>query len=95
MLDISFNAYNSPIIDQDDLIRSCERPRKKNVPKKKRFVYLLGHLSFWVSGVESPLFFFNAKKEKEKTKYITELFSSLIEQKLHNWKIEKLHSFRS
>ena len=31
-----------------------ERPQKKH-PSKKRFRYLLGHLSFWVSGMESPL----------------------------------------
>ena len=32
----------------------CERPQKKH-PSKRRFRYLLGHLSFWVSGMESPL----------------------------------------
>ena len=38
---------------------SChyERPRQKKHPSKKRFEYLLGHLSFWVSGIESPLIF--------------------------------------
>jgi len=38
----------------------CERPRQK-CPSKKRFGYLLGHLSFWVCGMESPLIFFMQK----------------------------------
>ena len=42
----------------------CERPRKKH-PSKKRFGYLLEHLSFWVSGMESPLIFFYKKYEKK------------------------------
>ena len=29
----------------------------KKCPSKKRFRYFLGHLSFWVSGMESPLIF--------------------------------------
>ena len=33
---------------------------------KKRFGYLLRNLSFWVSGIESPLIFLYTKKEKEK-----------------------------
>ena len=49
------------------------RDLKEKRPSKKRFRYLLGHLSFWVSGMELPLIF------SYKKKYITELFSSLIE----------------
>ena len=33
-------------------------------PSKKRFRYLLGHLSFWISDIESPLIFLYTKKEK-------------------------------
>ena len=44
-------------------------------PSKKRFRYLLGHISFWVSYMESPLIFLYTKKEKEKEiliiKYMT------------------------
>ena len=75
------------------------RDRQNWSASQKREIFLecfLGHLSFWVSGVESPLFFLKKIKKIRKTKYITESFSSLIEQKkLHNWKIEKLHSFGS
>ena len=39
-------------------------------PSKKRFRYLLGHLSFWISDMESPLIFLYTKKEKEKEKEI-------------------------
>ena len=31
-------------------------------PSKKRFGYLLAHLSFWVSGMESSLIFLYTKK---------------------------------
>ena len=58
------------------------RDLEKKCPSKKRFEYLLGHLSFWVSGVESPLIFLCKKKKKKKKKickYMTELLSSLIE----------------
>ena len=43
-----------------DILHShqCER----RVPQKKIFGYFLGHLSFWVSGMELPLFFFLYKK---------------------------------
>ena len=59
------------------LWKRCERPRQ--VPlKKEGFGYLLGHLSFWVTSVESPPFFI-PKKKKIKNKYMTELFHSLIE----------------
>ena len=36
-------------------------------PSKKRFGYLLGHISFWISGMESPLIiiFLYKKKKKE------------------------------
>ena len=40
----------------------------ESVHKKRRFGYLLGHLSFWVSGMESPLIFYTKKKIR-KTKY--------------------------
>ena len=43
------------------------------VPQKKRFGYLLRHLSFWVNGMESPLIFLYTKKKK-KTNY-----------KIHDW----------
>ena len=43
------------------------RALKKKHPSKKRFGYLLGHLSFWVSGMESPPFFYTKLR---KTKYI-------------------------
>ena len=33
----------------------------ESVPQKGRFKYLLGHLSFWVSGMESPLIFYTKK----------------------------------
>ena len=49
-------------------------PKKKK--KKKRFGYLLGHLSFWV--VWSRHLFFLYQKIR-KTKYIIELLSSLIQ----------------
>ena len=52
----------------------------ESVHKKRRFGYLLGHLSFWVSGMESPLIFYTKKKKKLNIqKYMTRLFSSLIE----------------
>ena len=35
------------------LVRDLDEKR----PSKKRFKYLLGYLSFWVSGMESPLIF--------------------------------------
>ena len=54
------------------------------VISKKRFGYLLGHLSFWVSGVESP-FIFYTKKNKNKNKikikiklYMVELFHFIV-----------------
>ena len=40
------------------------RDRKTWVLSKKRFWYFLGHLSFWVSGVELPLIFYTKNKEK-------------------------------
>ena len=54
---------------------------RENCLKKERFLEcFLGNLFFWVSGVKLPLFFFNTKKKrKRKNKYMTELFSSLIE----------------
>ena len=46
--------------------------------KKERFLEcFLGHLSCWVSDVESPLIFLY--KKIRKNKYMIELFSSLIE----------------
>ena len=44
------------------------RDLDEKCPSKKRFGYLLGHLSFWVSDMESPLIFFIQKIRK--TKYI-------------------------
>ena len=32
--------------------------------QKRDLVTFLGHLSFWVSGVESPLIFYTKKKKK-------------------------------
>ena len=46
----------------------CERPQRKKRPSKKRFGYLLGHLSFWVSGMESPFIFLYTKIKKKKKK---------------------------
>ena len=44
-------------------LSSCyEKPRKK-CPSKKRFGYILGHLSFWVSGMEPPLIFLYQKRK--------------------------------
>ena len=40
------------------------RDRKTWVLSKKRFWDFLGHLSFWVSGVELPLIFYTKNKEK-------------------------------
>ena len=38
--------------------------------KKKRFLEcFLGHLPFWVSGVEAPLIFYTKKKKKTKYNY--------------------------
>ena len=44
----------------------CERLGENShlVISKKRFWYLLGHLSFWVSDVESPFIFYTKKKKK-------------------------------
>ena len=42
------------------------RDLDEKCPSKKRFGYLLGYLSFWVSGMELPLIFLYTKKEKEK-----------------------------
>ena len=42
----------------------CERPPKLGVLLKKRFWYFLGHLSFWVSGVESSLTWLKKYKKK-------------------------------
>ena len=54
----------------------CERPQKC-LSKKEIFEYFSIHLSFWVSGVESPLIFLYKKHKKElNTKYMTELFHS-------------------
>ena len=41
---------------------------------KKRFGYLLRHISFWVSGIESPLIFLYTKKQEKIliTKYMTD-----------------------
>ena len=55
----------------------CERPRKLPLKKERFLECFLGHLSFWVSGMESPLIFYT--KKIRKTKYMIELFSSLIE----------------
>ena len=40
----------------------------ESVSQKRRFEYLLGHLFFWVSGMESLLIFYT--KQIRKTKYI-------------------------
>ena len=46
--------------------RDCERPVK--VLSKKRFSGCFeGHLSSWVSGVESPLIFYTKNKKKLNT----------------------------
>ena len=50
--------YAKTIDNFDNLVDPrCERPRKKKRPSKKRFEYLLGHLFFWISGMELPLNF--------------------------------------
>ena len=57
------------------LFNQCVRGLDEKCPSKKRFEYLLRHLSFWVSDMESPLIFVYIKKEKEKiliTKYMNE-----------------------
>ena len=66
-------ANNEDMIRMDELfVRDLDEKR----PSKKRFGYLLGHLSFWVSGMKLPLIFlYTKKKRKEKvliTKYMTE-----------------------
>ena len=74
------------------------RDLDKKSPSKKRFGYLLGHLSFWVSGMESPLIFLYTKKIRKNTNYkIHNWIVPFIDWiKLHFWKkIKKLHSFRS
>ena len=38
------------------------RDRDEKCLSKKRFGYHLGHLSFWVSGMKSPLIFLYTKK---------------------------------
>ena len=50
-------------------------------PQKRDLGTFLGHLSFWVNGMESPLIFLYKKEKKEKLniKYMIELFHSLIE----------------
>ena len=45
-----------------------DRQKFRGASQKKRFEYFLGHLSFLVSGVESPLIFYTKKKEKTKYK---------------------------
>ena len=41
-----------------------ERDRQNwGASQKKRFLYFLGYLSFWVSGVESPLIFYTKNKK--------------------------------
>ena len=60
--------------------RHCERPQQK-LSLKKRFGYLLGHLSFWVSRIESPLIF-SIKKKIRKAKYTNTWLNFLL---LINW----------
>ena len=45
------------------------RDLDEKCPSKKRFGYLLEHLSFWVSGMESPLIFLYTKKKRKNTNY--------------------------
>ena len=59
------------LTNNDESVRDLDEKR----PSKKRFRYLLKHFSFWVSGMESPLFFFLYTKNKKKiliTKYMFE-----------------------
>ena len=62
----------------DTHLSPCERPQKLPLKKKKKIFLecFLEHLSFWVISMESPLIFYTKIR---KTKYMTELFSSLIE----------------
>ena len=49
-------------IGKKNVFLTCVRDLDEKRPSKKRFGYLLGHISFWVNGMGSPLFFFNTKK---------------------------------
>ena len=65
------------------------RDLDEKCPSKKRFGYLLERLSFWVSGMESPLIFLYTKKKRKNTNY-----------KIYDWIVPfinwiKLHIFKN
>ena len=45
-----------------DFLKFCSSPTRDVSPKKRGLGTFLGHLSFWVSGMESPLIFLYTKK---------------------------------
>ena len=49
-------------LEKKNVFLTCVRDLDEKRPSKKRFGYLLGHISFWVNGMGSPLFFFYTKK---------------------------------
>ena len=59
-------------------------------PQKRDLGTFLGHLSFWVNGMESTLIFLYKKEKKRKTKYkIHDWIVPFIDwNKLNIWKIE-------
>ena len=54
----------------------CERP--KLGCSQKRDLGTLRHLSFWVSGVESPLIFLYKKEKENKYNYIFKILQMLL-----------------
>ena len=58
------NGINADHTSESQNHDICVRDRKI-ASQKKRFGYLLGHLSFWVSGMESSLIFYTKNKKKK------------------------------
>ena len=56
-------------LEKKNVFLTCVRVLDEKRPSKKRFGYLLGyllgHISFWVNGMGSPLFFFIQKNKKK------------------------------
>ena len=48
-------------LEKKNAFLTCVRDLDEKYPSKKKFGYLLGHLSFWVSGMGSPFFFYTKK----------------------------------
>ena len=55
------------------------KDRKTWVLSKKRFGCFLGHLTIWVSGVESPLIFYTKKKREKKYNLHAQNTSTIID----------------